>query len=175
MAEPERASDGKRVPFWAIFVHYLSHPDGFNSVRKKTKVGVWVLCRWVITTVVWGSFGYHSFAIRGWKPLFEPKSCLNDAATAIVLLQSNHQYLRFAHIGRLRCSIVIKDCHFQELQLIMSWSSHILIDFHPRKVIESTATTAVFKWKLVRHITAVSKLFWRCQFFNPILVAIKKF
>jgi len=77
----------------------------------------------------------------------------------------NTFWWRFAHIGRMRCSIEIKDYRFQELQLVVSWFSHISIDFHPKKAIEFTITAAVFKWELVQHITAVSKLLWRCRFF----------
>jgi len=70
--------------------------------------------------------------------------------------------------SRLRFSIVIKVHCFRELQLVVLRFSQILIDFHPKKAIEFTATAAVFKWELLQHIhvTKVSKLFWRCRFFT---------
>jgi len=46
--------------------------------------------------------------------------------------------------GRLKCTVVIKDYHFLELKLAMSYFSGILIDFHPKETVEFTAITAVF-------------------------------
>jgi len=75
------------------------------------------------------------------KTLFwSPKSCFSDAATAIILT-TNAFWRWYTHRGRLKCSIVIKENHFLELQ---SYFSGISIDFHPQGAIEFTATTAVF-------------------------------
>ena len=35
-----------------------------------TKLRMRLLCRWVTTTVVWGSFDYHPFGVCGRKPVF---------------------------------------------------------------------------------------------------------
>ena len=105
---------------------------------------------WYVSSLLMGDYycgvNYHSFGLRRQKPFLGPKPCLNYATIAIMLHQSNHQYflMNLCSHRKVRCSIVMKDHRFWELQLVVLWFSHVSIDFHPKKVIEFTTTAAVF-------------------------------
>jgi len=100
------------------------------------------------------------------NPFLSPKSCLNNAATAIVLYQSNHQcFLVMAHSQR-KVEMQYCDKRLSFLGVTAHYFSCISIDFHPKEAIEFIATTAVFWWELVQHIMEISKLFWRCWFLH---------
>jgi len=58
-----------KVCFGAIFVLLWTHPGGYKR-SIFTKFGMWLLCLWVTTAVVWGSFGHHLFGVCGWKLIF---------------------------------------------------------------------------------------------------------
>jgi len=102
------------------------------------------------------------------EPKILPKWCSDGIHASPIKLPIF--LMKVAHIGRLRCNIVIKDNHFRELQLLMSLFSHISINFHPKKTIEYTTTSAVFKWELVQHITVIIlKRYWFFHIGNPII------
>jgi len=64
------------------------------------------------------------------------KSCLNDA----VMVKPIKPIMLLAMVHSQRCSIVIKDYCFLELQLVISYFSAMLINFHLKEAIEFTTT-----------------------------------
>jgi len=122
--------------------------------------------------MVWGTFGNHSFAL---KPIFlNPKSCLhvNDAATATVLYQSNHQSNH-----QCACFLVMvhsqKKVKMQYCDKRLSFPGVTACNLRHLNRFPSQGGNRIYRHYsciLMRVSPAISKSFWRFSFFyigNP--------
>jgi len=148
-----------------IFVQYLTQPD-VNSVRIKPNVSSLLMgdyycgVRKFWLSFIWSSRTKTYFL----SPKVLPKWCSDS--DHVPTIKSPIFLIKVCSHRKVKVQYCDKRSLLWELQLVMSLIFTYFNQFSSQQVIEFTATAFVFKWELVQHITAVSKLFWRCWFFT---------
>ena len=127
---------------------------------------MWLLCQWMTTTVVWGSFGCH-FVRCLWTKIYFWSRNHAQVMPWQKTYCSNHitNALRwcFTYRERLNSGFMANDYGYQELQFVISYFAHILI---AKEAMEFTATAPASKLEVPQHVPVAGILFWRCRFFT---------